>query len=279
MRILLFGLLFISSSLFAQRDSVINGIKCHLISESTDTGTAWIQQKVVRKGVTKFNGVCFEIYPGGKLKAKGYYKRGKRTGKWQRFYSSGIKAEEGYFDAGYKTELWMMYFESGKLSWKGNFYKNMRSGIWRYFYEDGKLKAMTRYRIKTESITKKPKEGAKKGMSIRVNREISYSISPADSLVEYYPDGKLRTKIIYGKEGGLTGTYDVYYANGKKNTQGEFLNGKRSGDWQYYCEDGVVYKYVNYSLVNEPKAGQGSDACAYTEMLPWLKWEIEFITP
>jgi antitoxin component YwqK of YwqJK toxin-antitoxin module len=278
MRNLLIALLFVSTSLFAQRDSVISGIKFHLVA-ATDTGTSWIQQKIVKKGVTKFGGVYYEFYAGGKLKTKGYYKRGKRTGKWMYYYSSGKKSAEGYYDEGFKTELWMAYYESGVMSWKGNFFKNIRSGFWRYFYEDGKLKAMTRYRIKTESIAKKPKE-ATKGMSIRVNRVITYSISPADSLVEYYPDGKLRTRIIYGKEGGLTGTYDLYYENGKKNTHGEFIDGKRSGKWEFYCVDGTLLKIEAPSIINIPETKQeGSDVCGYVEMSPWMKWEVEIITP
>jgi antitoxin component YwqK of YwqJK toxin-antitoxin module len=276
MRKLLIGLLFITSSLFAQRDTMVNRVKFHLIADS-DTGTTWIQQKIVKKGVTKFNGVYYEFYPGGKLKAKGYYKRGKRTGKWLRYYQGGQKSEEGFFDAGFKTELWMTYYESGVMSWKGNFFKNMRSGYWRYFYEDGKLKAMTRYRVKAESVAKKPKSNVR-GMSIRVNREITYSISPADSLVEYYPDGKLRTRILYGKEGGLNGVFDFYYPDGKINFHGAYTNGKESGTWIWYCTDGIKQRSINYSDAN-PANSEFGVICIHEAITPWLKWEIETITP
>jgi antitoxin component YwqK of YwqJK toxin-antitoxin module len=270
MRYLFLGLLFLSTTLFAQRDSLINGIKCHLVSENKDTGTAWIQQKLVKKGVTKFRGTYYEFYPGGKLKAKGYYKNGKRTEKWIRYYSSGKKAEEGYFDAGYKSDLWMTYYESGQLSWKGNFFKNIRSGYWRYYYEDGKLKAMTRYRIKTDKVIKKAKKKSK-GVSFKVNKEFQYRVSPADSLVEYYPDGKLRTRIIYGKEGGLNGDADFYYENGKLNKHGKYIDGKLSGDWVRYCTSGAVFI---------PNTNTNPDViCFYEELNPWLKWEVEVIIP
>lgn len=286
MRYIFFCFLFSSSALFAQRDSVINGIKCHLISEHPDTGSAWIQKKIVKKSkakaadggavyVTKFSGVYFEVYPGGKLKAKGYFKKGKRNEKWIRYYPSGQKKEEGYFDDGYKSDLWMTYYENGKISWKGNFFKNMRSGFWRYFYESGQLKSMTRYRIKAESIAKKPKEKAK-GWSLRVNREITYSISPADSLVEYYPDGKLRTRILYGKEGGLNGSIDLYYPDGKHNLQGQYTNGKESGVWTWYCSDGTKKKTMDYSTA-APAAGTFGVVCDAEIITPWMKWEVERI--
>jgi antitoxin component YwqK of YwqJK toxin-antitoxin module len=276
MRNLLFVFLLLSSPAFAQRDSIISKIKCHLISES-DTGTAWIQTIVVKKGVKKYYGTYFEFYPDGKLKAKGYYKKGKRTEKWMRYYSNGQIKEEGYFDGGYKTELWKTYYESGKMSWKGNFFKNMRSGIWRYFYEDGTVKGMTRYRIKTESVAKKAKSGST-GRSFRVNREITYSISPADSLVEYYPDGKLRTRIIYGKEGGLTGDIDLYYADGKRNMHGKYLNAQKTGDWTYYCMNGAVFKTEHYPRSPIAQLDNIAD-CFYDKITPWMKWEVELITP
>jgi antitoxin component YwqK of YwqJK toxin-antitoxin module len=287
MRYLLFCFLFFSSPIFAQRDSVINGINCHLISENPDTGSAWIQKKIVKKSkakaadgaaifVTKFSGVYFEVYPGGKLKAKGYFKRGKRNEKWIRYYLNGQKKEEGYFDGGYKSDLWMTYYESGKMSWKGNFYKNMRAGFWRYFYESGQLKSMTRYRIKTESIAKRPKTKTK-GWSFLTSREITYSISPADSLVEYYPDGKLRTRIIYGKDGGLNGAVDFYYPDGKHNLRGQYTNGKESGTWVWYCTDGVQKKTIDYSAAAPADAAFGV-VCTYEAITPWMKWQVEMIT-
>lgn len=281
MRILLFLFLFISSSLFAQRDSVISGIKCHLVSESPDSGTAWIQNKTVtKKGVVKFRGVYWEFYPGGKLKAKGYFKNGKQYQKWIRYYPGGQKAEEGYYDKGLKSDLWMRYYENGKMSWKGNYFKNMRSGYWRYFYEDGTPKAMTRYRIKTASVAKKPKAGTKKGISIRVNREITYSISPADSLIEYYPDGKLRTRIIYGKEGGLNGSCQHFYPDGKINLDAKYLAGKETGEWIYYCKNGLVFKSARYSDAKDASESQPHDeSCIFEEIQPWLPWKVELVTP
>ncbi len=275
MRTFLFVCLFISSSLFAQRDSVINGIKCHLISESRDTGTVWIQRKIVnkKKNTEKFGGRYWEFYPGGKLKASGYYKNGKRDEKWIRYYQNGQRSEEGYFDNGLKSDLWMTYFESGKMSWKGNFFKNIRSGVWRYFYEDGKLKGMTRYRIKTQKIAKKPKAGVKRGIAIGAYKEVTYTISPADSLVEYYPDGKLRTRITYGHEGGLTGSYAMYYDNGTIKTRGQYSEGKKTGTWEYFCSSGTLYfkgTELNPNYTDGP--------CEFVEELPWLKWEVEQIT-
>ncbi|CAN5154678.1 hypothetical protein BH09BAC5_BH09BAC5_21700 [soil metagenome] len=281
-RYLFYTFLFFSSYLSAQRDSVIGGIKCHLISENSDTGSAWIQKVIVKKGKEKFNGTYFEFYPGGKLKAKGYYKNGKRYQKWIRYYADGKKSEEGYFDKGEKSDLWITYYENGQISWKGSFFKDIRSGFWRYYYEDGKLKGMTRYRIKTEKINRKPKEGdkKKKGMSVKTNVEFIYTVSPADSLVEYYPDGKLKTRIIYGKEGGLNGAFDSYYENGKSNVHGEYTAGKKSGQWNYYCENEKIFRYEKYSVGNDnPEVIQGTDTCtSVEECLPWMKWEVEIIT-
>ncbi len=269
--------LFLTYGLFAQRDTVINKMKCHLISDNKDTGTVWIQKKSVNKGIEKLNGSYFEFYPGGQLKAKGFYKNGKSNDKWLRYYKNGKLSEEGYFDKGLKSDYWATYFESGQMSWKGNYFKNMRSGVWRYFYEDGKLKAMTRYRIKTESIKRKAKPG-EKGISAKANVEIHYHISPADSIVEYYPDGKLRTRILYGNEGGLVGDIDFYYEDGSKNMHGKYIQGKKTSSWEWFCPNGMVYKSEKYTLGSDiPEIKQSADVCTFKEIIPWMKWQEEII--
>lgn len=281
MRYFLFGFLFFSSTLFAQRDSTINGIKCHLIADS-DTGTCWIQKNVKTKKAAYFSGHYFEVFRDGKLKAKGFYKRGKRSNKWVFYYENGQKSVEGYYDEGLKSNLWMEYYMNGQLSWKGNFFKDMRSGFWRYYYENGVQKAMTRYLIKS-SVVKGEKVKKSKGSSLKPNVEIHYTISPCDSLVEYYPNGKLKVRILYGKEGGLNGTCDYYYENGSKNFEGAFANGKKIGTWNYFCADGSLFYNIvfdasevgNRSAVND----KIDTKCNYVEVKPEMKWEVEFIPP
>ncbi|MCX6311789.1 MAG: hypothetical protein NT084_09145 [Bacteroidetes bacterium] len=279
-RILFIVTLFLSISLFAQRDSIIGSINCHLISDSSDTGTSWIQQKIKRKSGEQFNGVYFEIYPDGKLKAKGYYKRGKRNEKWIRYYPSGQKSVEGYFDVGYKSDLWMEYYPSGQISWKGNFYKNMPSGFWRYFYENGIQKSMTRYLIKTSRVMGKATATAK-GRSFKSNMETHYTISPADSLVEYYPDGKLKIRILYGHKGGLNGACDFYYANGVKSFHGQYLEGKEVGDWFYYCPDGKLFKFTRFtSVANQADVRIETDEnCDVATIEPEMIWKTQTFPP
>ena len=262
--------------LFAQRDTLVQGIKFHLVSDS-DTGISWIQFKTGKNGKDHFRGWYLEYYRDGKVKAKGHYKNGKRSDDWTRYYPDGQIAEKGYFDNGYKSFLWQTFYPNGKMAWKGSFFKDIRSGFWRYYYEDGKLKAMTRYRIKTEKRHRKPKE--KKGFSIMINVEYTYSVSPADSLVEYYPDGKLRTRIIYGKEGGMTGPVAFYYENGKPSLEGTMYFGNKIGEWIYYCPDGSVSSREKYAVdKKEPVEVKNEAACEYVIMHPWMKWEVEKIT-
>jgi uncharacterized protein len=96
--------------------------------------------------------------------------------------------------------------------------------------------------------------------------------------VEYYPDGKLRTRIIYGKEGRLNGAVDFYYPDGKRNLHGQYTNGKESGVWTWYCTDGLQKKTVDYSNANPTSPGFGA-ICTYEAIAPWMKWEVEIITP
>jgi antitoxin component YwqK of YwqJK toxin-antitoxin module len=280
MRPLFFILFFISVSAAAQRDTIIAGRRCHLIADS-DTGTSWIQMTIhTKKFGDQFRGAYFEFYKSGRIKVQGFYKLGKRSDKWIGYYEDGNKSFEGYFSKGYKSDLWMEYFPGGHLSWKGNFFKNMRSGFWRYYYENGKLRSMTRYEIHTrvESVPAPPRS---KGASIRVNKKIFYTITPCDSLVEYYQDGTLKIRFSYGHHGGLNGKVQYFYSNGAKNREGMYVDGKAAGVWKYFCTDGKEYKNVTYGSDGNAETSQldNSEAkdCVYVEIQPEMKWQPEEI--
>ncbi len=277
---LFFVVLFFNSfSISAQRDSILYGIRCYMVSESKDTGTVWIQQNIKTKHGLVFNGRYFELFANGKLKINGNYKKGARTGKWIGYYETGQKSFVGYYDNGLKSDLWMKYFPHGQLAWKGSFFKDMHAGFWRYYYENGLLKAMTRYLIKSRAVTGK-KIAKLNQFSFFPNLTYNYIISPADSLVEYYPDGKLKIRFLYGQSGGLNGICNSYYSTGKENFSGAYTNGQKSGLWNYYCSDGIIYQNIQFNTKTLPLiSNTDSNAelhCLYLEILPEIKWEKEF---
>jgi antitoxin component YwqK of YwqJK toxin-antitoxin module len=262
-------------SLSAQRDTIIAGLKCHLYLDN-DTGTAWIQKVIVNKKTGKqFSGSYFEFYKSGRLKVKGYFKAGKRSDKWEGFYEDGNKFFTGYYDEGYKSDLWMKYFDAGVMSWKGSFFKDMRAGFWRYFYENGKLKMMTRYEIKTH-IDKGEKVKDGKGSSLQRNVKIYYTISPCDSLVEYYQDGTLKIKMAYGHHGGLNGKVEYFYPSGLKNLEGMYSEGKKTGTWNYFCLDGTIAKSFIYdengNIKSQTSNNPDATKCVYVEIQPQMLW-------
>ena len=57
-----------------------------------------------------------------------------------------------------------------------------------------------------------------------------------------YPTGETRYVQNYNIWGDLTGEWIHYYKNGNINQKGFYTNGKPSGTWSYYNEDGTLKK-------------------------------------
>ncbi len=87
---------------------------------------------------------------------------------------------------------------------------------------------------------------------------------------EYYPNGQLRITGELNNDGKKEGTWTSYFENGKKNSEsvfkdginngysmvwypngniryfGDYLEGRRSGSWTFYNEEGEVTKKESY---------------------------------
>ncbi len=67
---------------------------------------------------------------------------------------------------------------------------------------------------------------------------------------EYYADGTLKTE--YVQDGDLVAV-NYYYTDGTLKESGQFLNGKRHGEWVSYSEKGIMSAKVHFD--NGSKAG------------------------
>ena len=93
---------------------------------------------------TYFNGLLdgdYKKYYGtGELKTDGYYKDGKKTGKWNTYYKvNGEKRSEGEYVNDKKEGLWRLYSSKGKLTCEGPYLHNLKEGEWKYYDQDGKV--------------------------------------------------------------------------------------------------------------------------------------------
>lgn len=72
---------------------------------------------------------------------------------------------------------------------------------------------------------------------------------------EYFPGGKtVKSEAVYLMD-NLGGKYKEYYPAGKLKAEGEFLNGKKNGQWKFYREDGSLIEDQSGNYMLDKKFG------------------------
>lgn len=171
------------------------------------------------------NGVWEFFFESGNLKMRGILKQNANYGVWEYFFESGEKSMEGTINGKNREGAWTMYYESGKLKESGNYVANRRNGMWKSYYEDG----------------------------VTLKGEITYT-DDFGRYLEYDASGKVLS------EGPKMGTRQVghwrFYSSldGTLQSEGNFENSKRNGDWVNYYPSGSVASKGKYE--NDVPAGK-----------------------
>jgi antitoxin component YwqK of YwqJK toxin-antitoxin module len=168
----------------------------------------------------------------------------QKKGIWKEFYPSGIiKKEVEYFDDkmdGYLKE----YSSKGSLLSttkyvKGVIQKNVpelaKLDTKNEYYEGGFLKSTGTY---------------KNGLPEGIHRQFSPDGKVLSAKI--YTDGILLSEGIIDVAGVQQGLWKELHPNGQIKSKGEYLNGKRIGEWVYYFSNGKVEQKGKYD--NKGKA-------------------------
>lgn len=171
------------------------------------------------------SGVWEFFFETGSLRMRGILKQSANYGMWEYFYESGQKSMEGTINGKNREGVWTMYYENGKVKEVGEYVNNKRNGLWRSYYEDGTT----------------------------VRGEITYS-DDFGRYTEYDQAGKVLS------EGPKMGTRQVghwrYYSplDGTLESEGDFENNRRNGDWINYYPGGNIASKGKYE--NDVPAGK-----------------------
>lgn len=210
-----------------------------------DSAIEYLNGNVVAKGavdsVRNKIGLWKEFHTTGEFKAKGIYITDNRTGEWEFFYPSGKIEQKGKYDKrGRAQGVWKWYYESGQLMREENYVNGKRNGN------------MTDYDEKGSVITKgEYVDNLKEGYWTYENSEYleygNFVGDEPDSLWKsfYKPE---KTKLFVGKfqSGVPEGLHTMYYRNGKKMVEGNYMGGLKQGDWKFYDELGFNYLVINF---------------------------------
>lgn len=212
--------------------------KSYIFKNGTMIGEGIVTEKGEKNGYWK------EYYDDGKLRAEGKYNKDKKTGNWKYYYRNGGTEQEGAYKDGKPEGPWRWYYETGELLREENYFNGLLDG------------EMTEYDLAENVITK--------GEYIEGNQEGKWVYRVGNSIVEgnyaagmrngewkswdVNPMGEVETLRFEGKyvEDNPNGKHIYYWDNGKRKDEGEYIMGRKQGDWIYYNYDGTPFLIVTY---------------------------------
>ena len=85
------------------------------------------------------DGKVTHYYSETKIKEVGFYSKGKKTNKWEKWDVDGNKIGEAYYLNGIKTGVWIVWDHQGTKRNQMEYKDGKRSGTWKMWDEAGKL--------------------------------------------------------------------------------------------------------------------------------------------
>jgi antitoxin component YwqK of YwqJK toxin-antitoxin module len=84
-----------------------------------------------------YSGDFFLKYDNGLMKAKGFYRFGKRHGQWYYYYPNGFLWSDGFLDNGKMNGPTKVYHENGKMYYEGEYKMDKAVGVWNFYDTSG----------------------------------------------------------------------------------------------------------------------------------------------
>jgi antitoxin component YwqK of YwqJK toxin-antitoxin module len=179
-------------------------------------------------------------YETGTLKMRGMLRQNSNYGLWEYFYENGQKSMEGTIVDRNRSGEWKIYYESGELKEQGRYESNKRSGYWKTLFEDGTLRGEIDYEDDNGRYTEYYHSGN------------VYSVGPRSGsrnvgLWKYYAeDGSTLMSEGEFTNGKRSGEWKTYYPSGKVASSGYYENDVPVGRWNYYFESGTISSSGEY---------------------------------
>jgi len=154
------------------------------------------------------------------LTETGDYTNGKKSGRWNGFYSNGNPAYTGVFISGEKNGVWVEWYPQKVIKSAITYLMGQPSGKCEVYYDSGQLKAQF--------------------FQIKDNIQGYYE--------EYYPNGILKEKGLL-KDNVKVGKWRSYYENGNKKTEWECSidnPGQLINTYRAWYENGNLFVLCSY---------------------------------
>ncbi|MCK9290185.1 MAG: hypothetical protein WCR58_07130 [Bacteroidales bacterium] len=162
----------------------------------------------------------------------------KPHGPWKWFYDTGQLKADGYYKNGMKNGIFRQYDVEGNLQKIEKYIDDLKQDTAeeitrletrRDYYPDGKVKIEATYR---------------NNIAEGIRREFDESGTVVASYI--FRDGNIVGEGIIDTDGLRQGYWQERYPNGVVKAAGNYTEGKRTGDWEFYYLDGKIEQTGHY---------------------------------
>ena len=212
------------------------------------------------------------LYKNGIITGEGIVKDdGDRQGPWKNYYPDGSLMSEGNYDNEKQTGVWKYYHSNGKIEQTGKFNKLGKfDGNWKWYFDNGLLLKEENYRngLKDGLSTEYDETGTviEEGEFVNGNEDGPWFELTGDSFIRgtyrdglrngmwynFYLDrnGEKTDSLCYFKgsfiEDNPNGKHSWYWENGNLKDEGNYVNGRKEGEWYKYNFDGTLFMIITY---------------------------------
>ncbi|HKZ37419.1 MAG TPA: toxin-antitoxin system YwqK family antitoxin [Chryseolinea sp.] len=179
------------------------------------------------------SGIWEFFYETGKLKMRGILFKSANYGLWEYFFESGQKSMEGIIYGKNREGEWKTFYENGQVKEVGEYKNNKRVGLWKAYFEDGILKGEIDYVDDFGRYTEYYHSGKVQGEGPKAGTKNAgfWRFFAEDGTLQY------EGEFIGGKKNG---NWINYYSSGKISSKGSYSNDELTGVWEYFYEDGTL---------------------------------------
>lgn len=184
------------------------------------------------------HGMFKEWSDRGDITATGYYKEGKKDGKWTRFYNKKTISVEYYKDDHPVGDWESWHHNSSHKAFESHYDKNGDAiGVWKAWHVNGYLA------LENTCHSSNP-DGYEKHFSSDgiIAKDQKCKFGREHGLAhEYYPSGKLMIEEEY-EDGNKKGKRSIFRADATPQKEEFWDNKLREGSWKWIDKDGNILK-------------------------------------
>jgi len=164
---------------------------------------------------------------------------------------------------------WFLFYDSGNIKQEGNYLDDQKDGYFKDYTENGDLLKISKYVM--DELQPDAEEIAK--LQVRneyypdgklKNSAMFRNETPEGMRREYKPDGSLEKSVMYHNglitgegnmldDGNKDGRWKEFFNDGSLKAEGNYEDGKPSGDWKYYHLNGKTEQIGKFNKQGKPE--------------------------